>query len=249
MPHPIHIGIGGWNYEPWRETFYPPEVKKAGELAYASRQVTAIEINSTFYRNQTEAVFAKWAAETPETFRFTVKAQRVTTMRKTAEDMMTSIGWFIGGGVTALGERLGAINWQFPETRKFDPDYFGVFFSLLPPEHKGVRLRHAIEVRNDTFRNDAFTDLLRKYGLALVFADDPDWPMPDVVTADFAYARLQRTQADIDTGYTAADLDAWAKTVKGWARKRDVFAFFISGAKERNPAAAKALMERVGRPG
>ena len=247
MTQPIRIGIGGWNYEPWRETFYPPEVKKAGELAYASRQVTAIEINSTFYRNQTEAVFAKWAGETPETFRFTVKAQRATTMRKTPEDMKSSIDWFIGGGVTVLGDRLGAINWQFPETRKFDADYFGAFCALLPPEHKGVRLRHALEVRNETFRDEAFTELLSKHGHGVVFADDPDWPMPDLETADFAYARLQRTQGDIETGYSAGDLDAWAKTLKGWAKKREVFAFFISGAKERNPAAAKALIARVGR--
>lgn len=245
MPHPIRVGIGGWNFEPWRETFYPPEVKKAGELAYASRQVTAIEINSTFYRGQTEATFAKWAEETPDGFRFTVKAHRVTTIRKTVDDMRASVGMFIEGGVTALGDKLGAINWQFPETRKYDPDYFGAFFSLLPPEHKGVRLRHAIEVRNDTFKNDAFTDLLRKHGHAVVFAHDPDWPMPDIETADFAYARLQQTQSDIETGYKTADLATWAKTFKGWAKTREVFAFFIAGAKERNPAAAKALIAKL----
>ncbi|PKP79800.1 MAG: DUF72 domain-containing protein [Alphaproteobacteria bacterium HGW-Alphaproteobacteria-18] len=248
MSHPIRIGIGGWSYEPWRETFYPAEVKKAGELAFASAQVTAIEINSTFYRNQTEAVFAKWAGETPENFRFTVKAQRVTTVRKTVEDMKTSVDWFIGGGVTALGDKLGAINWQFPETRKYDADYFGAFCSFLPPEHKGVRLRHAIEVRNETFRNEAFTDLMRQHGCAVVFADDPDWPMPDLETADFAYARLQQSRADLETGYEAGELDAWGKTLTGWAKGREVFAFFISGAKERNPAAAKALIGRVGRP-
>lgn len=249
MPLPIRIGIGGWNYEPWRETFYPPEVKKAGELAYASGQVTAIEINSTFYRGQSEATFAKWAEEVPEDFRFTVKAHRATTIRKTVEDMRHSVGMFIEGGVTALGEKLGAINWQFPDTRKFDADYFGAFCSFLPPEHKGVRLRHAIEVRNDTFRNETFTDLMRKHNCAVVFADDPDWPMPDLETADFAYARLQQTRSEVETGYPPAELDAWAKTLKGWAKKREVFAFFIAGAKERNPAAAKALIERVGRPG
>lgn len=248
MPHPIRVGIGGWNYEPWRETFYPPEVKKAGELAYASRQLTAIEINSTFYRGQSEATFAKWAEETPDGFRFTVKAHRATTIRKTVDDMRSSVGMFIGGGVTALGDKLGAINWQFPETRKFDTDYFGAFFSLLPPEHNGVRLRHAIEVRNETFRDEKFTELLRKHGHALVFADDPDWPTPDVETADLAYARLQQTRSDIETGYEPGELDGWAKTFKRWSGKREVFAFFISGAKERNPAAAMALIERVRRP-
>lgn len=248
MPHPIRVGIGGWNYEPWRETFYPPEVKKAQELHYASRQVTAIEINSTFYRGQSEATFAKWAEETPKNFRFTVKAHRATTIRKTVEDMRMSVDMFIDGGVTALGDRLGAINWQFPETRKFDAGYFSAFCAMLPPERNGVRLRHAVEVRNDTFRHDAFTDLLRKHGHALVSADDPDWPMPDVETAGFAYARLQQTQSDVETGYTTGKLGRWAKTFKGWAKDREVFAFFIAGAKERNPAAAKALIERVGRP-
>jgi uncharacterized protein YecE (DUF72 family) len=245
MTHPIRVGIGGWSYEPWRETFYPADVPKTKELAYASRQLTAIEINSTFYRSQPEHVFAKWAAETPDDFVFTVKAQRATTSRKALEDMKESIGWFVTGGVTALGDKLGAINWQFPESRKFDVDYFGAFLSALPDEHKGVRVRHAIEVRNETFQDEAFTDLLRQHGCALVFADDPDWPVADVETADFAYARLQQTQADIKTGYTAADLDKWSKTFKGWAKKRDVFAFFISGAKEINPSAAKALIERL----
>lgn len=246
MPHPIRVGIGGWNFEPWRETFYPPEVSKAKELHHASRQVTAIEINSTFYRGQSEATFAKWAGDTPDEFRFTVKAHRATTARRTVEEMKGSVQMFLDGGVTALGDKLGAINWQFPDTRKFDADYFGAFFRLLPDEHKGVAIRHAVEVRNDTFKTEAFTDLARKHGCAIVFADDPDWPMPDVETAPFAYARLQQTRGHFETGYSPAELDTWAKTFKGWAKKRDVFAFFISGEKERNPAAAKALIQRVG---
>ena len=247
MPHPIRVGIGGWNYEPWRETFYPPEVSKAKELHYASRQLTAIEINSTFYRGQSEATFAKWAAETPDTFRFTVKAHRATTARRTVEDMRSSVDMFIKGGVTALGDKLGAINWQFPDSRKFDADYFGAFFKMLPDEQGGVALRHAVEVRNDTFRTEAFTDLLRKHKCAVVFADDPDWPMPDIETTDFAYARLQQTNGRFKTGYAPDELAAWAKTFKSWAKKRDVFAFFISGEKERNPAAAEALIAQVGR--
>lgn len=249
MPHPIRIGIGGWSYDPWRETFYPPDVPKTKELQYASRRLTAIEINSTFYRNQPEHVFAKWAGDTPDGFRFTVKAQRMTTTRKTPDDIRESINWFVCGGVTALGDKLGAINWQFPANRKFDADYFTAFLSALPADHKGVRLRHAIEVRNDTFKDEAFTGLMREYDCALVFADDPDWPMPDLQTTDFAYARLQQSEADVETGYDPASLVRWAKTLKGWAMKREVFAFFIAGAKARNPAAAKALIERVGRPG
>ena len=248
MTHPIRVGIGGWSYEPWRETFYPADVPKTKELSYASRQLTAIEINSTFYRNQPEHVFAKWAADTPDGFRFTVKAQRMTTSRKTPEDMQDSIDWFVGGGVTALGDKLGAINWQFAASRKFDPDYFEAFLSALPDEHKGVRIRHAIEVRHESFVDGAFADLLRKHNCALVFADEPGWPMPDMETADFAYARLQCSQADEPAGYPKKALDSWAKTLRGWADRRDVFAFFISGAKERNPAAAKALIGLVDAP-
>ena len=248
MTHPIRVGIGGWSFDPWRETFYPADVPKTKELNYASRQLTAIEINSTFYRNQPEHVFAKWAGETPDGFMFTVKAQRATTTRKTPEDMKSSIDWFVGGGVTALGDKLGAINWQFAANRKFDPDYFSAFLSALPDEHKGVRLRHAIEVRNETFRTEAFEDLMRQHDCALVFADEPGWPTPDIETAGFAYARLQCSQADEAAGYPAKELDKWSRTLRGWAEKREVFAFFISGAKERNPAAAKAMIERVGKP-
>ena len=248
MTHPIRIGIGGWSYEPWEESFYPDDLAKKRQLEYASRQLTAIEINSTFYRNQKPHVFEKWAGETPDGFRFAVKAQRMTTSRKTPDDMKEAIDWFVGGGVTALGDKLGAINWQFAESRKFDPDYFTAFLSRLPEERDGVRLRHAIEVRNDTFRTGAFTDLLRQHGCALVCSDAEDWPMPDVGMADFAYARLQESREACKAGYAPKALDSWADTLRDWSARRDVFAFFIAGAKARNPAAAMALIERVGRP-
>ncbi len=245
MTHPIRIGIGGWNYEPWEETFYPSDLAKKRQLEYASRQLTAIEINSTFYRNQKPHVFEKWAGETPAGFRFTVKAQRFTTSRKTPDEMGEAIDWFIGGGVTKLGDRLGAINWQFPESRTFDADYFSAFLARLPESHDGVKLRHAIEVRNDTFKTGHFTDLLEKHGCALVCSDAEDWPMPDVETAGFAYARLQESSASYKAGYAPKALDEWAGTLRDWARKRDVYAFFISGAKERDPLAARALIERT----
>lgn len=246
MSHPIRIGIGGWSFDPWRETFYPSDVPKKKELAYASEHLTAIEINSTFYRNQPASVFEKWAGETPDDFVFTVKAQRVTTMRKTAEDMAESINWFVGGGVTALRGKLGAINWQFPQSRKFETEHMRAFLSALPKEHDGVRLRHAIEVRHESFNDKAFTDLLRKYGCAEVMSDNPDWPMADAETADFTYVRMQCSRSDRKTGYAPKALDEWAATFQKWAKKRDIFGFFISGAKERNPAAAMALIERVG---
>lgn len=245
MPHSIRIGVGGWTYEPWRDNFYPADLAQKRELEFASRHLTAIEINGTFYRSQPASVFEKWAEETPEDFQFTVKAQRMTTSRKTAPEMKEAIDWFVDGGVLALKHRLGAINWQFAPTRKFDPDYFAAFLNALPRKRGKMELRHAIEVRHESFRDPRFADLLREHGCALVFSDEPDWPTPDVETADFAYARLQCSRADVKTGYPPKELDAWAKTLRGWARTRDVFAFLIAGAKERNPAGAMALIERV----
>ncbi|MEQ8558970.1 MAG: DUF72 domain-containing protein [Henriciella sp.] len=248
MTHPIRIGIGGWNYEPWEETFYPDDLAKKRQLEYASQQLTAIEINSTFYRNQKPHVFENWAGETPDGFKFTVKAQRFTTSRKTPDEMKEAIDWFVGGGVTKLGDRLGAINWQFPKGRTFDADYFSAFLERLPKEHDGVALRHAIEVRNETFKTEEFTDLLKTHGCALVFSDAEDWPMPDVETAGFAYARLQESRETYKAGYAPKALDGWAGKLKAWAKTRDVYAFFISGAKARDPLAAMALIDRVGRP-
>ncbi|KCZ49492.1 DUF72 domain-containing protein [Hyphomonas pacifica] len=245
MGHDIHVGIGGWSFDDWRGRFYPKDLPKTRELEYASRRLTAIEINSTFYRNQPEHVFARWAGETPDEFRFTVKAQRMTTSRNTPSAIEEAITWFVGGGVTALGDKLGAINWQFAASKTFDTDYFDTFLSTLPKEHDGVALRHAIEVRHESFNTPAFEDMLRKHGCALVFADDADWPMPDMNTASFTYARLQNSQAGVETGYRPAQLDQWAKTLRGWADEREVFAFFISGAKETNPAAAQALIQRL----
>lgn len=243
--HEIRVGVGGWTYDPWNETFYPADLPKKRQLEYASRKLTTIEINGTFYRTQSPATFQKWAAETPEGFVFSVKAHNYCMSRKTPDEMRDSITHFIGSGVTELGARLGPINWQFHPSKKFAADYFESFLSLLPKEHKGVRLRHAIEVRDKSFDVPAFQDLLRKHGCAVVSADDDDWPRADRETADFAYVRLQRTKAEEETGYPKKEIDSWAKTLKDWAKRRDVFAFFIAGAKERNPAAAQALIAKL----
>lgn len=245
MPHPIRVGIGGWTYEPWDESFYPAGLSKKRQLEYASRHLTAIEINGTFYRLQNAATYKKWADDTPDGFVFTVKAHNFCTSRKTAPEMKQAIDNFIKSGVTAMGDRLGAINWQFHPSRKFDPEYFQHFLDALPKEHDKLRLRHAIEVRDRSFDAPAFADLLRKHGCARVSADDDDWPMPDIATADFAYCRLQRTREGEKTGYPKKELDSWAATLKDWSKTRDVFAFFISGAKHTNPAAAMAMIERV----
>lgn len=246
MPHPIRSGTGGWSYEPWDESFYPSDLPKKRQLEYASRQLTAIEINGTFYRLQKPDTYKKWADQTPDGFQFAVKAHNYCMTRKTAEDMKAAIDKFLESGVTALGSCLGPINWQFPHTRKFESEYFEAFLSVLPKTHAKTKLRHALEVRHESFRgSNAFADLVRKHDCAVVFSDSEKWPQDDVESADFAYARLQCSETKYKTGYAPKALDKWADTFKAWSKKRDVYAFFIAGAKETNPAAAKALIERV----
>lgn len=245
-PHrPVHVGVGGWTYEAWDETFYPAGLPKKKQLEYASRHLTGVEVNGTYYGHQKPAVFRKWADETPDGFVFALKAHRLCTMRKTPDAMKQSIDDFLASGVTELGAKLGPINWQFPSTRRYDREYFEAFLSRLPKEHAGVPLRHAIEVRDPSFEAPAFDELCRQHGCAIVAADDDEWPQPDRPTAGFAYVRLQRSRTGEATGYPAGELDAWAATIRGWSAQREVFAFVIAGAKERNPAAATALIARL----
>ena len=263
MPGRIRVGVGGWSYEPWCGAFYPDDLPAKAQLEYASRRLTAIEINATFYRTQTPATFQKWAAETPDDFVFAVKAHRMATSRKTAEEMRDSIEWFLGSGVLELGEKLGPVNWQFPPYRRFDAAYFEAFLGLLPHERAGRRLRHAVEVRHLGFQTPEFVDLLRRHDVAVVFTDAEDRPTIPDPTTDFVYARLQRTKEEVETGYTEEELDYGAAAFRAWAEggvppsipqvapepaprtPRDVFVFMISGAKVRNPAAAQALLARL----
>jgi uncharacterized protein YecE (DUF72 family) len=246
MTGKIHIGIGGWTYEPWRGVFYPEGLTHKRELEFASRKLTSIEINGTYYSTFKPASWAKWREETPEGFVFSVKASRFCTNRKELASAGESVARFVGQGLTELRDRLGPINWQFMGTKKFDPEDFEGFLKLLPREIGGLPLRHALEVRNDSFKTARFYDLARRYNAAIVFADDDDFPAIDEATADFTYARLMRTQDKIETGYSAPDLDGWAKRARAWAKHGDAFIYFISGAKHRAPAAAQALIERVG---
>ncbi|MGH6979388.1 MAG: DUF72 domain-containing protein [Brevundimonas sp.] len=244
----IHIGIGGWTYEPWRGVFYPADLVQKRELEYASRALTSIEINGTYYSTFKPDSWKKWHDETPDGFVFAVKASRYCTNRKVLSDMGESMDRFLGQGLTALGDKLGPINWQFMGTKKFDPEDFEGFLKLLPKEKDGLRLRHALEVRNPTFATEQFHDLARKYGAAIVYAvddEEPTWPQIDEETADFTYARLMSSREDEPTGMTAAELDDVAKQAKAWAKRGEVFAYFISGAKVRNPAAAQALIAKL----
>lgn len=242
----IRVGVGGWTYEPWRGVFYPEGLAQKRELEFAAQQLTAIEINATYYGRQKPASWAKWAEAVPEGFKFSLKASRYCTARKKLAEGKQSINTFLQQGFTALGDKLGPINWQFAEGKRFDRDDFARFLDLIPDAQDGVKLRHALEVRDASFADPAFLDLARARNMAVVFADDDEFPRIDEQTADFTYARLQRSVEDVETGYDAKALDGWAKQVKAWAEGgRDVFVYFISGAKVRNPAAAQALITRL----
>ncbi len=245
MPHPIHIGVGGWTYPPWRGTFFPDGLPRSKELSFASRALTAIEINGTYYRTQTPKTLAKWQRETPDRFIFTVKAPRYVTTRRELGTTGDSVQRFLTSGLAELGPKLGPINWQFLPTKKFDPNDLARFLDLLPDTLNGLPLRHAIEARHPSFANDAFTVLLRDRGMATVHA--ADGPHPELVSpaAPFAYLRLMGTKEAEPLGYPAKALDRWAKRAKASAKEREVFLFVISGYKPANPAAARALLQRL----
>jgi uncharacterized protein YecE (DUF72 family) len=261
---PIRIGIGGWTYEPWRGTFYPDGLAQKRELEYASRKLTSIEVNGTYYGSQKPETFAKWREETPDGFVFSLKAPRFATNRKVLADAGQTIERFFSSGVMELKEKLGPINWQFMETKKFDPEDFGAFLRLLPRTVDGVGIRHAVEVRHDSFRTPAFVALAREHGVAIVVSADSDHPQIADPTAPFVYARIMGTAEAEPAGYAEAALDLWASRAREWAagrspagmetvaapveRKagRDVFLYVISGHKVRNPVAAMKMIERLG---
>jgi uncharacterized protein YecE (DUF72 family) len=260
----IRIGIGGWTFEPWRGVFYPDDLKQKDELHFASRALTAIEINGTYYGSQKPETWAKWKAETPEGFIFSVKGSRFTTNRKVLAEAGESLAKFLGQGLVELGDRMGPLLWQFANTKKFDPEDFEGFLKLLPATYEGHRLRHCVEVRHDSFCVPEFPALLRRYKVAVVYADHEKYPAIADVTADFVYARLQTGSDECSTAYEPKDLDAWAGRLKTWAAggqpgdlplsdpghtppvtPRDVFCFIIHEGKVRAPAGAQALIERV----
>ncbi len=248
MTGAIRVGIGGWTYPPWRGVFYPAGLAQAKELAHAAGRLTAIEINGTYYGSQKPATFASWAAQVPDGFVFGVKASRFCTNRKRLADGGESVARFLGQGLVELGDRLGPILWQFMPTKRFEADDFAAFLKLLPARQDGLPLRHALEVRHESFRDPAFYAMAQDAGAAIVFADSDMHPCIDETTAGFRYARLMKSREDVATGYGAAALDGWADRARDWAKAGDAFLFFISGAKVRAPAAAEALIGRVGRP-
>jgi len=241
----IRVGIGGWTYEPWRGVFYPEGLPHKRELEYAAQHLTAIEINATYYGRQKPESWRKWGEAVPDGFKFSLKASRFSTARKVLAEGGESIQTFLGQGFTELGDKLGPIVWQFAATKRFDLDDFARFLDLIPDRQDGIPLQHALEVRHDSFCDPAFYALARARNMAIVFADSDEFPEIDEPTADFTYARLQRS-TDIETGYEAEALDHWADRAKQWsANGRETYVFFISGEKVRNPAAAQALIERL----
>jgi uncharacterized protein YecE (DUF72 family) len=259
----IYVGIGGWTYEPWRGVFYPKGLPHARELSYAATHVTSIEVNGTFYRTQTPATFRKWASEVPDGFVFSLKGPRYAVNRRVLGDAGDSINRFLESGVTELGHHLGPMLWQFAPTKKFDEADFGAFLELLPKRFDGRTLRHAVEVRHDSFKTPEFIALLRQFEIPVVFAEHATYPAIADATGSFIYARLQKGDEKLKTGYAPKALDAWATRGKTWTRggepddlprvarehgikkSRDVFLYFIHEAKIRAPAAAMALIERL----
>jgi len=259
----ILVGVGGWTFEPWRDgVFYPKGWPQKRELEFASRKLTAIEINATYYGSQRLESFAKWREETPADFVFAVKGPRFAVNRRVLAEAGESIERFFKTGVLELKEKLGPVNWQFATTKKFDPDDFSAFLTLLPKSIQGQAIRHVVEVRHDSFRVAEFVELARKHEVAIVVAGDSAFPLIADVSAPFVYARVMGTSERQKLGLAPADLDLWAARARAWAdgrtpdglpllakaakaAKRDVFLFAISGFKDKNPAAAMALIERL----
>lgn len=261
----IYVGIGGWNYAPWRGVFYPAGLAQTKELEYAASRLGSIEINSTFYGSQKPESFRKWARTVPDGFVFSVKGPRFATNRRVLAEAGDSVRRFLDSGVLELGDRLGPLLWQFAPSKKFEAVDFREFLKLLPSEVAGCRLRHAVEVRHPSFCTPAFVSLLKEFGVPVVFTDHATYPSLADATGDFIYARLQRGKDAIPTAYPARELDAWASRLRLWAQgntpgdlpraaraepnetvvPRDVFAYVIHEGKIRAPAAAMALIERL----
>jgi len=242
----IRIGIGGWTNPPWRGVFYPDKLPQSKELEYASHALSAIEINATFYGRQKPKSWETWEKVAPDGFQFAIKGSRFCVTRSRLCEGAEGIGNFFAQGFAALGPKLGPILWQFAPRRKFDADDIAGFIDLLPEKLEGLTLRHAIEPRHDSFKDDKFFDLCRARNIAIVFEDSDDYPCIEADTADFAYARLQRMNEEIETGYDSAALDGFAERARKWREGgRDVYLFLINGAKVRAPAAALALQERL----
>ncbi|HSI43134.1 MAG TPA: DUF72 domain-containing protein [Methylotenera sp.] len=285
----IRIGISGWRYEPWRKVFYPADLAQKRELEFASRALPTIELNGSFYALQRPTSYQQWYEQTPEGFVFSIKATRYISHILRLRDIEKPMANFFASGLLALNEKLGPILWQFPPSFRFNADLFENFLKLLPHDtyaaaklakgreptmhgreyleaHEKRPLRHAVEIRNQSFETPEFIDLLRKYKVALVIADTAGkWPYKEDITADFTYLRLHGAEELYASGYTDQALDNWAARIEAWskgsqpkdahlisndkptARKsRDVFCYFDNDIKVKAPFDARKLLRRLG---
>lgn len=282
----LEVGISGWKYDGWKGTFYPPKLSPRKELEFASRELPSIEINGTFYALQRPSSYERWYEETPPGFIFSVKANRYITHIKRLNDIEIPLANFFASGPLALKEKLGPILWQFPPSMTFEPDRFSNFLKLLPRNFKeakrlgmkakipkdrqylevteNYRIRHAVEIRNESFLNPWFVELLKKHKVALVFADTAGkWPYLEDLTADFIYIRLHGDSELYRSGYDRSTLKFWASRIKTWMKghepsnrltisddhalsgERDVYVYFDNDAKVRAPVDAKELLKII----
>ncbi|AXC11319.1 hypothetical protein ACPOL_1983 [Acidisarcina polymorpha] len=283
----MRIGISGWRYKGWRGVFYPKNLAQRRELEFASRRFNTIELNGSFYSLQRPSSFETWCAETPDDFVFAVKGSRYITHMLKLRNIEVPLANFFAQGVLRLGPKLGPVLWQFPPNFKFEAEKLDAFFRLLPRTQKeaaelgrlhdkrldqrswlevkrSFRLRHAVEIRHDSFACDAFIQMLRHHDVGLVVADTVEWPLLMDVTADFVYCRLHGSEQLYASGYEDEALDRWARRIASWAaggevrdgkragdidapkrKKRDVFVYFDNDMKVRAPVDAQALQTRV----
>ena len=286
----IRIGISGWTYPPWRRVFYPEGLPQKAEMAYAANTFPTIEVNGTFYGLQKPESFKRWRAQTPPDFIFAIKGSRYITHILRLKDAKSALANFLASGLLALGPKLGPILWQVPPSLRFDPDVIDQFLGHLPPDFKSAArlaaghdrpikggaflqvennlpLRHALEIRHESFRDDRFIALLRKHGVAVVVADTVEWPCLQDITADFVYARLHGSEELYASGYTDDSLDNWARRFRAWSKgseprdakraagkaparlsgkARDIFVYFDNDKKVRAPFDAMGLARRLG---
>jgi len=286
----IRIGISGWRYAPWRGVFYPEKLQQRRELEFASGVFPTIEINGSFYSLQSPKSWKTWHDETPPDFVFAVKGPRYITHLLRLREYETALANFLASGVLQLGPKLGPMLWQFPPNFRFDEERFDNFFTHLPkdtdtalelarkrdrsrmsgrtalPTQPNRRLRHSVEIRHESFRDDAFVRLLRRHDIALVVADTAGrWPLLEDVTADFIYIRLHGDEELYVSGYTEEALDMWARRIDAWSRgaepddarkasalkprrrgSRDVYCYFDNDAKVHAPFDAQTLATKLG---
>ncbi len=242
----IRVGVGGWTFAPWRGSFYPEGLAQTKELAFASRALTTIEVNGTFYGTMSPATYAKWHAETPDTFVFSLKGPRFAVNRRVLGEAGESIARFVNSGIDRLEDKLGPILWQLAATKRFDPDDIATFLSLLPDKIGDRPLRHALEPRHESFGDPKLAEIAAVANVAIIYADADQYPCFPDQTADFTYARLQNGQDAEPLAYPDAALDGWAEQAHDWGRGgRDVFVYVIHGGKVRAPAAALSLIARL----